>query len=82
MANTFEKLAPEGFSKIAQNDNMSGEVLAVVYYNKSKAEFFIQVMGANNEFITLGPMKAHIFHNLAQILADVKDMDGKYYPLE
>ena len=82
MANPFEKLAPEGFSKIAQNDNMNGEVLAVVYYNRSKSEFFVQVMGATNEFITLGPMKAHIFRNLSQIMADVKEMEGKYLPLD
>lgn len=82
MANPFEKLAPEGFQKIAQNDNMSGEVLAVVYYNKSKSEFFVQVMGADNEFITLGPMKAHIFENLAQIMTDVKEMERRYHFLE
>ena len=82
MANPFEKLAPEGFHKIAQNDNMNGEVLAVVYVNKAKSEFFVQVIGANNEFITLGPMKAHIFNNLSQIMTDVKEMEGKYHFLE
>jgi len=82
MANPFEKLAPEGFQKIAQNDNMNGEVLAVVYFNRGKSEFFVQVMGANNEFITLGPMKAHIFNNLSQIMTDVKEMEGKYHFLE
>ena len=82
MANPFEKLAPEGFQKIAQNDNMNGEVLAVVYFNRTKREFFVQIMGANNEFITLGPMKAHIFNNLSQIMVDVKEMEGKYHFLE
>ena len=82
MANPFEKLAPEGFSKIAQNDTMNGEVLAVVYHSKTKGEFFVQVMGATNEFITLGPMKAHIFNNLSQIMTDVKEMEGKYLPLD
>jgi len=82
MANPFEKLAPEGFQKIAQNDNMNGEVLAIVFFNRGKGEFFVQVMGANNEFITLGPMKTHIFNNLSQIMTDVKDMEGKYHTLE
>lgn len=82
MANPFEKLAPEDFNKIAQNDNMNGEVLAVVYHNKTKGEFFVQIQGATNEFITLGPMKAHIFANLTQIMTSVNDMDGKYLPLD
>lgn len=82
MANPFEKLAPEGFQKIAQNDNMNGEVLAVVYHNKTHNEFFVQVMGTNKEFITLGPMKAHIFDNLMQIMTDVKDMERRYHYLE
>lgn len=82
MANPFEKLAPEGFQKIAQNDNMNGEVLAVVYFNKAKSEFFVQIMGANNEFITLGPMKLHVFENLAQIMTDVKEMERRYHFLE
>lgn len=82
MANPFEKLAPEGFQKIAQNDNMNGEVLAVVFHSKTKNEFFIQVMGADSEFITLGPMKAHVFDNLAQIMTDVKEMERRFHYLE
>lgn len=82
MANPFERLAPEGFHKVAQNDNMSGEVLAVVYYNKTEGEFFVQVVNADKAFTTLGPMKAHVFENLTQILSDVRDMDRKYSYLD
>ena len=82
MANPFEKLAPESFRKIAQNDNMQGDVLAAVYRDNLKNEFFVQVMGVNEEYITLGPMPGHIFQRLAQIMGDVKEMEGKYFPLE
>ena len=82
MANPFDKLAPADFSKIAQNDNMNGEVLSVVYYNKPKGEFFIQVLADNKEFVTLGPMKAHTFNSLTQIMSDVKDMEHKFHVLD
>jgi hypothetical protein len=61
---------------------MQGQTLAAVYRDNLKNEFFVQVLGVGDEFITLGPMPGYIFANLCQILSDVKDMEGKYLPLE
>jgi hypothetical protein len=82
MANPFEKLAPEGFSKIAQNDDRNGDVLAVVYLNKRSSEFFVQLQTVTKEFITLGPLPPTAFRNLCTVLASVQDMEGRYHFIE
>ena len=79
MANPFDNLAPTGFSKIAQNDDRNGDVLAVIYLNKRSSEFFIQILTLKKDFITLGPLSASAFKNLCDILASVQDMEGKYH---
>jgi hypothetical protein len=79
MANPFESLAPEGFHKIAQNDDRNGDVLSVVYLNNRAGKFFVQIMDVNKEQIALGPFPAFTFYNLCQILGDVKDMERKYH---
>lgn len=79
----MEKLAPPEFRKIAQNDDQHGNVLAVVYYNASKRQFFIQTQNEKGDgFMALGPLAQHVFDNLITIMADVKDMERRYLPLE
>jgi hypothetical protein len=80
---SFERLAPEGYRKIAENTNQRGDSLAAVYHKQANNTFFIQTQNEKGDgFIGLGPMAAHVFDNLMQIMVDVKDMDKRYMPLE
>lgn len=79
----FIRKAPKEFRKIAQNDDQHGNVLVVVYHDAATKRFFLQAQNEKGDgFITFGPMAQHVFANLMQICSDVKDMEGRYMPLE
>lgn len=83
MENVFTKLAPAEFRKIAQNDDQHGNVLVVVYHCAASRRFFVQAQNETGSgFITFGPMAQHVFANLMQVCSDIKDMEGRYLPLE
>ena len=81
-----ERLAPENFRKIAQNDSATGVPVAAVYHDPIRKEFFItaQCVLPNGEFgnQAFGPIPMHTFNNLMHILDSVKEMDGRYVNID
>lgn len=78
-----EKLVPNEFRKIAENTNQKGDQLAAVYHKQDGNKFYIQAENdASTGILVLGPLSAHVFENLMQIMVDCKDMDRRYMPLE
>ena len=86
MDNPFERLVPEDFRKVAQNDSVMGNPIAIVYYSKRLDQYYIQAqkVEADGSFssMTFGPLPSHVFKSLSHIMVDVHGMDGKYYYLD
>lgn len=82
----LDRLVPKDWRKIAQDDNVSGEPIAAVYFNPTNRSFFVQAMQlqANGQFhsMTFGPVPEYAMKALIHILADIESMDGKYRNLD
>lgn len=86
MDNEFNRLVPEEYRKIAQNDSAAGVPVAVVYFAKSLNCYYLQAQkvmpDGSYSTITLGPLPAHVFESLAHIMADVHGMERRYMFLD
>ena len=86
MENEFNRLVPEAYHKIAQNDSATGVPVAVVYYAKTLNLYYVQAQkqlpDGSFSTMTFGPLPAHVFESLAHIMADVHGMDRRYYYLD
>lgn len=79
----YEKLAPAEYRKIAQNDDQHGNVLAVVFYDPTSRRFYIQAQNVDGSgWEVFGPLAKHVFDNIMAIMSDIKDMEGRFNPLE
>jgi hypothetical protein len=82
----LERLVPKEWRKIAQDDNVSGEPIAAVYFNPGNKSFFVQAMQlqANGQFtsMTFGPVPDYAMMALIHIFADIESMDRKYRNLD
>lgn len=85
-AEAFKRIVPETFRKIAQVDSSTGVKLAAVYFNREDNAFFIEatrpMADGQHMPITFGPIPSDTFNSLASIMADVQDMNKKYFFLE